>query len=230
MQGPYGPRPAPRSRTGLIVGLIAGAAAVVLVIGYIGVAATTHLPPFSASSPTPPPPSPVPTTPVPTPTGPLALSQIMPGDAPPSSCTDKTASNDNKGIKTQLNCTTNDTARIDLIALQYDTPENYQSSLLNVNNNNQYSTSQSNGCPPSGNGQGRSDWWSMTNPAFGKDKNSGQVIECFYAQKYNTYNYIYTFPTANAFIWAYTSAGWTVLHNWWDGFGHEPKPGPTAGA
>lgn len=157
----------------------------------------------------------IPQSPQPSPT-PTSLQQLMPGDVSATGCTDKTASTKASlaGLQTRLFCTTNDASGIQVDAFQFDSQEHYKAALQTINVAVNYSDSRATpNCPPAANTQGKSDWWSNANPAYAK--RPGQYIECFYNMRDGSYNYLYTMPTSNTLMWAFTGNGWPALENWW---------------
>lgn len=160
--------------------------------------------------------------PSPTPT---SLQQLMPADVSASGCTDKTASTKASlaGLQTRLLCVTNDASGIQLDAFQFDSAEHYKAGLQTINLAVNYNDSQATpDCPPAANTQGKLD----VNPAYAK--RPGQYIECFYNIRDGSYNYLYTMPTNNTLMWAFTASGWPALENWWKRYG-APSASPTTG-
>lgn len=172
--------------------------------------------------------SPAPPSAQPTP-APSSLRQVMPSDISDTGCTDKTASTKARlaGLQTRLLCTTYDTPGIQVDAFQFDNEGHYKQALQAINVALNYKESEVTAdCPPAPNPQGKTDWWSETNPTYAKKP--GQFIECFYNPKDKSYNYLYTMPTSNALMWAFTGTGWPALDNWWKRYA-VPSASPMTG-
>jgi hypothetical protein len=239
----YGPPRRPGNRGRVI--LIAAAAVVVALGGYVGVAAATHVFPFHrvdaapllrpsirpthhqpAATPTPTPTSTVATLPQ----GKAPLTALLPGvlDDPASQCSPIlppyhwTMS----GVVQALQCDQVPGLRNGTVfAFQLDSASNYLTAWGNYNqwwgfNGAAAGTS----CPPaSATGEGTVSWSGHFFP-----QHEGQVLECEEVSG-NQPAYTWTMPTEYAFIVAQGAPGssFAALQTWWtDDAGPNTAPGP----
>ncbi|WP_037607184.1 hypothetical protein [Streptacidiphilus rugosus] len=243
---PLTPRP-PQRPTALIVAAVAVA---VVLIGYLAVAGSAHLPPFTAGpaahsvTPLPSPtPTPTPTpTPDPSPTGPVLDAGVTPLYSilstaltdPATQCSPSTSYKFTAvGIVAAYYCTDTHLSGGGIWAYQMDTQADYQSTWVNFNKWWGFDASSAGGaCPPSGSGHGLNGW--HDNPA-GYPSRTGQALECQTVGSGSSTQPAYTWalPTQNAFISAEgaTGSSFASLNTWWENYS-PPKvgsgPSPTS--
>jgi hypothetical protein len=226
------PPPSNRRNRGRIYGIGAVAAAVVIILGvgfgtnwFSGKstnAASTHI--------THPPKTPVTsTTAAPKPTT-LPLVQLLPGDIddPATQCQSYPSPDWNTtGATGSYECVdpglpgNND----DVYAFQFDTYAHYLASWAAFNEVIAFNTATKGAScpPPSGDAAGTTQWKNQWFPY-----RDGQVLECGTIGSGSTARpeYIWTFPTENAYVWAQGGPGQTLssLDKWWS---NNPMNTPT---
>jgi hypothetical protein len=226
------PPPGNRRNRGRIYGIGAAAAAVVIILGvgfgtnwFSGKstnAASTHI--------THPPKTPVTsTTAAPKPTT-LPLVQLLPGDVddPATQCQSYPSPDWNTtGATGSYECVDPGLPgnNNDVFAFQFDTYAHYLASWAAFNQViNFTSISKGSSCPPpSGDAAGTTQWKNQWFPY-----RDGQVLECGTIGSGSTEQpeYIWTFPTENAYVWARGGPGTTMssLDKWWS---NNPMNTPT---
>jgi len=219
--GPGGGQPGGR-RTGALI----AAAVLVIIAGYLGIAAATGSPPFSkhastessfsipsdfttTSTGT------TPTTTTPNPgTGRVALGKLLPNDVAGSTCGNAPPGQTVQGMIATVHCVDSGLAGGNIFGYQFDNAADLTAGLALLNNNLGFDRAgATSSCPPSG-AAGLVTWDSDKYPT-----RNDQVIECFLSASPagRVPTYVWTIPSQDAFMDAVTTGGTSFgqLDTWW---------------